>query len=79
MAKKVFAIEDGMVHVFKHMPDSLNLFTGENATHGLFYTNKVYSKYIVRFQYKWGTKITNNFDEWQYDAGVYYHVIDDKV
>ncbi|WP_405296618.1 DUF1080 domain-containing protein [Algibacter sp. Ld11] len=79
MAKKVFAIEDGMVHVFKDMPDSLNLGTGENATHGLFYTNKKYSKYILRFEYKWGKKITNNFERWQYDAGVYYHVIDDKV
>ena len=79
VAKKVFAIEDGMVHVFKHMPDSLNLNTGENATHGLFYTKKKYSKYILRFQYKWGKKITNNFKRWQYDAGVYYHVTDDKI
>lgn len=79
MAKKVFAIDDGMVHVFKNMPDSLNLGTGENATHGLFYTKKKYSKYILRFEYKWGEKITNNFDRWQYDAGVYYHVVDDNV
>lgn len=79
MAKEVYAIEDGVVHVFKDMPDSLNLNTGENATHGLFYTNKKYSKYILRFEYKWGEKITNNFDEWQYDAGCYYHVFDDKV
>ncbi|XMO85357.1 DUF1080 domain-containing protein [Algibacter sp. AS12] len=79
MAKEVYAIEDGLVHVFKDMPDSLNLATGENGTHGLFYTNKKYSKYILKFEYKWGKKITNNFDKWQYDAGVYYHVIDDKV
>ena len=79
MAKQVYAIEDKVIHVFKHMPDSLNLNTGENATHGLFYTNKTYSKYILRFKYKWGKKKTNNFDEWQYDAGVYYHVSDDKV
>jgi len=79
MAKKVYAIENGMVHVFKDMPDSLNLNTGENATHGLFYTNKKYSKYILRFEYKWGTKITNNFDQWQYDAGVYFHVTNDKI
>lgn len=79
MAKKVYAIENGQVHVFKHMPDSLNLNTDRNDTHGLFYTNKKYSKYILRFEYKWGTKITNNFDEWQYDAGLYYHVFDDKI
>jgi len=79
MAKKVYAIEKKGVHVFKDMPDSLNLNSGENGTHGLFYTNKTYSKYILRFEYKWGEKITNNFDRWQYDAGVYYHVTDDNV
>lgn len=79
MAKKVYAIEDEMVHVFKDMPDSLNFATGENATHGLFYTIKSYSKYILRFEYKWGEKITNNFNQWQYDAGVYYHVSNDKI
>lgn len=79
MAKKVYAIEDGIVHIFKDMPDSLNLGTGENATHGLFYTKKKYSKYILKFEYKWGEKITNNFNRWQYDAGVYYHVTDDKI
>lgn len=79
LAKKVYAIEDGEVHVFKNFPDSLDLSTGKNATHGLFYTKKKYSKYILRFEYKWGKKITNNFEKWQYDAGVYYHVIDDKI
>ena len=78
-AKKVYAIESGMVHVFKDMPDSLNLNTGGNETHGLFYTNKSYSKYIFRFEYKWGKKITNNFDQFQYDAGLYYHVVNDKI
>ncbi|WP_319501878.1 DUF1080 domain-containing protein [uncultured Draconibacterium sp.] len=80
LAEKVYAIEDGMVHVFNdQFPDEYNLNTGENATHGLFYTNKNYSKYILRFEYKWGSKIANNFDEWQYDAGCYYHVFDDKI
>lgn len=79
MAKHVFAIENEMVHVFKDSPDSLNLNTGDNGTHGLFYTNKKYSKYILKFEYKWGEKITNNFDKWQYDSGCYYHVYDDKI
>lgn len=79
MAKKVYAIEKGMVHVFKDFPDSLNLNTGDNGTHGLFYTTKKYSKYILKFDYKWGDKITNNFDRWQYDAGCYYHVFDAKI
>ena len=80
MARKLFAIEDGAIHVFNdEFPDEYKLNTGENDTHGLFYTQKTYSKYILRFEYKWGTKIANNFDKWQYDAGCYYHVIDDNI
>ncbi len=80
MAKKVFAIEDDMIHIFGDaFPKEYNLNTGANDTHGLIYTKKSYSKYILKFEYKWGENIANNFDKWQYDAGVYYHVINDKV
>ncbi|MDO7171615.1 DUF1080 domain-containing protein [Mariniflexile sp. AS56] len=80
LAKKVFAIEDNMIHVFNDaFPNEYNLDTGENDTHGLFYTNKIYSKYILKFEYKWGSRTANNFNRWQYDAGVYYHVTDDKI
>ena len=79
LANKVFAIEDGVVHVFKDQPDKEELDTGKNATHGLFYTHKKYSKFILKFEYKWGKKITNNFQQWQYDAGCFYHVVDDKI
>ena len=80
LANKVYAVEDGMVHVFnKDFPQEYELNTGVNATHGLFYTNKKYSKFIFRFEYKWGTKMANNFDQFQYDAGMYYHVVDDKI
>jgi hypothetical protein len=80
MAKKVFAIENETIHVFNNeFPEEYKLNTGENDTHGLFYTKKKYSKYILRFEYKWGTNIANNFKQWQYDAGVYYHVTKDNV
>lgn len=80
MAKRVFAIEKGMIHVFDDsFPAEYKLDTGENDTHGLFYTKKSYSKYVLRFEYKWGERIANNFGKWQYDAGVYYHVTDDTV
>ncbi|WP_298365845.1 DUF1080 domain-containing protein [uncultured Lutibacter sp.] len=80
MAKKVYSIENEMVHVFNdQFPDSIKLNTGENDTHGLFYTKKKYSKFILKFEYKWGSKIANNFDKYQYDAGCYYHVFDDKI
>lgn len=79
LAKKVYAVENGMVHVFKDFPKEYELNTGGNATHGLFYTNKKYSKFIFRFEYKWGSGIANNFEKYQYDAGMYYHVVDDKI
>ena len=51
LAKKVYAIEDGMVHVFNdQFPQEYNLNTGVNDTHGLFYTNKKYSRYIFQFE-----------------------------
>lgn len=78
-AKKVYAIDNGMVHVYKNHPDSLELNRGKNDTHGLFYTNKKYSMYIFKFEYKWGTKIANNFKQFQYDAGMYYHVYNDAI
>lgn len=80
LAKKVFSIKDGMVHVFNDaFPDEYELNTGENKTHGLFYTEKSYDKYILRFEYKWGDRLANNFDQWQYDAGLYYHVTNDRI
>jgi Domain of Unknown Function (DUF1080) len=80
LAKKVYAIENKMVHVFnKEFKDTTELNTGKNPTHGLFYTNNKYSQYIFRFEYKWGKRIANNFAQFQYDAGMYYHVVDDKI
>ena len=80
MAQQVYAIEDGVIHVFNDaFPDSIEVNTGENATHGLFYTEKEYSRFILRFEYKWGKRVANDFGKWQYDAGCYYHVINDKI
>lgn len=80
-ASKVFAIEDGIIHVFNdEFPDSMDVGVGTKClTHGMFFTEKKYSKYIFRFEYKWGKKIANNFHEFQYDAGMYYHIIRDNV
>lgn len=79
LAQKVYTIEDGMVHVFKDFPAEYEL-GGKNKTHGLFYTKKTYSRYILRFQYKWGdTTVANNFKKYGYDAGCYFHVKNDKI
>ncbi|WP_158973985.1 DUF1080 domain-containing protein [Cellulophaga sp. L1A9] len=80
MAKKVFAIEDGIIHVFDDSwPDEIDLNEGTDGTIGMLYTKAIYEKYHLKFQYKWGSKKANYFDKWQYDAGVYYHITDDKV
>lgn len=80
LSKKVFEIEDGMIHVFgDSFPKEYNLNKGANDTHGQIYYKNSCSKYILKFEYKWGTTIANNFNKWQYDAGVYYHVINDKI
>lgn len=78
-AAKVFQVDNGVVHVFKDHPDNYNLNMGNYTTHGMMYTKQKYSRFIFRFEYKWGTKKTNNFDAYQYDAGMYYHVFDDKI
>lgn len=80
LAKKVFSINsDGVIHVFKDFPKEYELNAGEDVTHGMLYSKKKYSKFIFRFEYKWGKVIANNFDRYQYDAGMYYHVVDDKI
>jgi hypothetical protein len=78
-ARRVFGITDGMIHVFRDLPDRHELDTGKNDTHGMIYTVKRYKNFIFRFDYKWGRKIANNFAQFQYDAGCYYHVVDDKI
>ena len=80
LGKRVFQINDNMVHVFgKGWPDEIDLDKGTDGTIGMLYTKKSYSKYHLKFQYKWGTKKANYFAKWQYDAGVYYHITDDKI
>lgn len=80
MAKKVFAIENEMIHVYDDSwPDEIDLNEGTNGTMGMMYTKAVYEKYHLKFEYKWGKKKANYFDKWHYDAGVYYHITDDKV
>jgi len=79
LAKKVYTADKGTIHVFKSFPDGYQLNVGNNETHGLVYTKKKYSKYILKFEYKWGKKRLNNFDQFQYDAGCYYHVYDDAI
>ena len=80
LGKKVFAINDGMIHVFDDSwPDEIDLNKGTDATLGMLYTKKSYEKYHLKFSYKWGKKKANYYKRWQHDAGVYYHISNDKV
>jgi len=77
LAQKVFtAGEKGEMHVFKDFPDEGTTNAGKSLTHCMFFTKENYSKYSFKFEYKWGTKTYNNFNQFQYDAGLYYHVFD---
>ncbi len=80
-ASKVFTVDPvaKVVHVFRDFADGHELNTGKSDTHGLMYTKEKFSRYIFRFDYKWGTKRLNNFAQFQYDAGMYYHVYNDAI
>ena len=80
LAKRVFTIEEGVVHVFgDSFPEEIDINKDHSDTIGMMYTNKEYESFHIKFEYKWGSKIANYFDKWQYDAGVYYYVSDDKI
>jgi len=53
LAKRVFTVENGMVHVFNDsFPDEIDLNKGTDDTIGMMYTKKEYSKYHLKFEYK---------------------------
>jgi len=78
--KKVFTIgPDGILHIFRDLPEGSGVETDKNGTHGIMTTKKSYSMYSLKFEYKWGKKLVNNFKSYQYDAGVFYHITEVKV
>lgn len=80
-AKKVFTIDKGgILHFYRDLPKgSGNDEARRNAFHGVMATKKSFSKYHLKFEYKWGEKLVNNFDQFQYDAGVFYHIMELKI
>lgn len=77
---KVYTIDsDSSLHFFRDIPNGYGAKTRKNATHGLMVTKRNYSKYHLKFEYKWGEKLVNNFEELEYDAGVYFHIRELKV
>ena len=64
----LFQIHDGMVHMYKDAADK------SKQPHGYICTEKEYSNYHFRFQYKWGTKKFGGKVNAKRDCGLLYHV-----
>lgn len=76
LISKTFGVkqDSGWMHVMKDLPNEFELNKGTNPTHGLIKSKNKYSKYILRWEYMWGQKIMNNFNEWPWDAGLFFHI-----
>ena len=76
---KVYTIDkDGTLHFFRDMPLGGNCAGAKEnqkcATHGIMVTDRKYSRFHLKFEYKWGKKLFNDFEDWQYDSGVFVHI-----
>jgi hypothetical protein len=65
----VFQASDGVIHVYKDHVD------GSNVSYGCLTTEKEYSYFHLRMEYKWGTKKFPPRAEVRRDAGLLYHVV----
>jgi hypothetical protein len=64
----IFSVKDGVVHAFKDTPD------GKEMPVGGIITEKEYSRFHLRLEYKWGTKKFAPLQNARRDAGILYHV-----
>src|SRR5438046_1901475 len=64
----VFQVHDGMIHIYKSVPD------GEQAQFGYIATTEDFADYRIRFQYKWGLKRFGSRATQRRDAGLLFHV-----
>jgi hypothetical protein len=64
----IFSFKDGEVHVYKDTP------VGERVPFGGLITEKEYSRYHLRLEFKWGTKKFAPRDKALRDAGILFHV-----
>src|SRR6185503_8472124 len=62
-------IHDGAVHMYKDAPD------GTQQPHGYIVTQKEYSSYNLRLEYKWGSKRFGQRAKSRRDAGILYHAV----
>jgi len=69
----IVTVHDGMVHIYRDTPQ------GSKVPFGYFSTQKEYSHFHLRFQYKWGEKKFAPRTEVVRDAGVIYHMVGPHV
>ncbi len=67
--KIITITDDGMIHLYKHAKH------GDHVVQGYIGTNKEYSHYHFRVQYKWLEKKFEPRFKAKRDAGVYYHKV----
>jgi len=79
--KKVYTIDKGgILHYFRDLPEGSGSDEArKNAFHGVMASKKSFSMYHLKFEYKWGKKLFNNYNQFQYDAGVFYHISELKI
>lgn len=66
---RLFTIHDGMVHMYQFAEDK------SDQKFGYMITEKEYSHYHLRFEYKWGKKKFDGKVGTKRDAGVLFHCI----
>lgn len=72
--EKVFQVHDGVIHIYKDAEE------GTKMPFGYVATEKEYSDYHLRLEYRWGTKRFAPRAQDKRDAGLLYHVVGpDKV
>lgn len=67
--EKIFQVVNGEIHVYRDTP------AGKNMPFGVILTDKDYSHYRFRFEYKWGEKKFAPRANTIRDAGLLYHTI----
>jgi uncharacterized protein len=81
LKKQVFSVEDGMLHFFKGVPPGFDSDAEpmDRRSFGAVFTERKYTNYIFRFEYKWGTKSVNTPQELNLNSGCFYHVQEPKI
>jgi len=67
--ENIVTVREGMIHIYRDTPQ------GSKVPFGYFSTQKEYSHFHLRFQYKWGEKKFSPRMEVVRDTGVIYHMV----